>query len=177
MLPWPLSTVHLLPLSSPPPLSCLSFLLSTSSFPYASHTSLLWGFLLYCPAPRLHINANKSMARLNIKRQRIEAQVGSRERKRTRKTDHWAFRARQHGWENSSRKCDGWVGDFAPLSSERDYTWHRSDTSGQLIYFRVKKRERTKERKKWTMEKRLQCALWRLYGFFTNILHCMVGFV
>lgn len=61
-----------------------SFLLSTSSLPYSSHTSLLQGFLLYCPAPRLHINANKSVDRMNIKRQSIEAQVGSRERDRKR---------------------------------------------------------------------------------------------
>lgn len=46
------------------------------------------------------------------------------------KTDRWAFRISQHGWENSSRKCDGWVGDFAPLCPERDYTWHQSDTGG-----------------------------------------------
>ncbi|TSN76559.1 hypothetical protein Baya_8712 [Bagarius yarrelli] len=53
-------------------------------FSHASHTSLLQGFLLYCPAPRLHINAIKFVARLNIKRERMEAQVGSRERKTER---------------------------------------------------------------------------------------------
>lgn len=173
----PMTTVHRSP--SPPFLSATAllpraYLLSTSLLPYASHTSLLRGFLLYCPAPRLLINANKSVARLNIKRQRIEAQVGNGERKRTRETDRWAFRAKQHGWENSSRKCDGRVGDFAPLSSEHDYTWHRSSTSGQLTCFRVKERERKQGReRRWVDDgKKKDCSV--LYGGYMafSLIYC-----
>lgn len=120
LLPWPLSTVHPPIFLSPPLISSLA--------PFFSPPPLFrtWATPVYSRAFSFIVQLQGCISMLispwiewilkgRVSRRRWAAERET-ERERTGKTDRWAFRARQHGWENSSRKCDGWAGDFAPFS-------------------------------------------------------------
>lgn len=131
LLPWPLSTVHLLPLFLSPFLSP-SPLFRTQATPLSSRAFSFIVQLQGCISMLIRPWLDWILKGRGSRRR------WAAERK---ETDRWAFRISQHGWENSSRKCDGWVGDFALLCPERDYTWHQSDTGRNLIYLRMKKKK------------------------------------
>lgn len=44
----------------------------------------------------------------------------------------------QQGWEKCPRMCDGWVEEFAPLCTQRDYRWQLSVRVGHLTFLRVR---------------------------------------
>lgn len=68
----------------------------------------------------------------------------------------------QQGWEKCPRMCDGWVEEFAPLSTQRDYTWQLSVKVGHLIFLRVRVEAQV-------------APLWpqRLWGFASVRHHCI----
>lgn len=155
LLPWPLSSVHLLPFFSLPPLSSLTPFCSPPPLFGAQAISVYFRAFSFIVQLQGYISMLISPRRDWILKGR-----GLRRR--------WAAEG-ERDWERLIAELSGpgsmgerrppgsvmagWE-SLHPSAPKHDYTWHCNDTGGCLIYFRVTKREKARQREKWKTKER-----------------------